>query len=149
MTDKLPYFLLAFVMGLSLAAQPVLNAEMARHTGHALSAASVSLLVSFVVVVPVGLLVFPRDTGFLANVPWWAWFGGVTGAVSVLGGLMVVPVLGVVAAVACVLLGQVVGSALIDHSGAFHSAVRPIGVERALAIVLVLAGIGLFVRASS
>jgi len=149
MIGKLPYLLAAFVVGLVIAAQPAWNAEVARHAGHPLSAASLSLVTSMVLVVPVALVLAPRSPAFLAELPWWAFLGGVAGALFVLGGLMVAPAVGVVAYVGCLLLGQIVGAALIDQFGAFNVAVRPISTERALAILLLIGGVILYLRSTT
>lgn len=149
MIGKLPWLAAAFAIGLLLAAQPALNAEIARQAGAPLAAASLSLAISLALVLPFAALTWPGGGfGWLGTLPWWAFVGGVAGACFVLGGLTIVPAIGVVAFVGCVLFGQVVGATLIDQFGAFNMSLRPIGLERGLAIALVLAGVALFLRAA-
>jgi transporter family-2 protein len=56
------------------------------------------------------------------------------------------PSLGVASTITLLVLGQLIASVLIDHFGAFGVAPRPVGWERLLGVVLVLAGVVLVRR---
>lgn len=148
MIGKAPFYMAAFGVGLLLAAQPSLNAEVARQSGHPLIAAILSLFVSFAIMLPFSGGAWSTGFGWASEIPWWAWLGGLAGAAFVLGSLTIVPAIGVVAFFGFVVFGQIIGSALIDQFGLFDMAVRPISAARALAIGLVLSGVVLFLRAA-
>jgi transporter family-2 protein len=76
----------------------------------------------------------------LWSLPWWVLIGGAAGALFVLGGIMVAPRLGVAAFFTCIVLGKVLGAAVLEQIGAFGLDAQPIGWTRALGILLVVAG---------
>ncbi len=138
----LGFMLAAVAVGAMITVQPPLNAIIARHVGSALAATSISILVAFfcsllLLVVSGAGRVMPAT---LAAVPWWAYLGGVVGAVFVGSGVVLAPVTGALVFFVCIVAGQLVGSTIIDHYGAFGLAVREISWSRLLGIFLVLAG---------
>ena len=138
----LGFMLAAVTVGAMITVQPPLNAIIARHVGSALAATSISILVAFFC----SLLFFAVSgagrvvPATLAAVPWWAYLGGVVGAVFVASGVVLAPVTGALVFFVCIVAGQLVGSTIIDHYGAFGWAVREISWSRLLGIFLVLAG---------
>ena len=76
----------------------------------------------------------------LAGLPWWIVFGGFVGALVVAGGAAIAPVTGAAVFIVCLIAGQLVASALIDHVGAFGMVERPIGLVKAAGLGVVLAG---------
>ncbi len=74
----------------------------------------------------------------MASLPWWAWVGGLIGAVMVTSAATAVPRIGVAAWVSAVIAGQLIAAVLYDQFGAFGQAVRP-------ATPLRLAGVGFLI----
>ena len=72
--------------------------------------------------------------------PWWIFLAGFIGALFVAGGVVIAPVTGAPALLRPVIAGQLLGATLADHFGLFGLAVRPLSLERALGLALVLAG---------
>ncbi len=141
------YALLALAGGSLLAMQAPINARLRVVLDSPLGSAVVSFVVGLVLLV-VALLVVgdgPRLRG-VGGGPWWAYLGGFCGAVFVVVALLAAPRVGVTTLFVAVVLGQVVMAALIDRFGWFG--VRQIGItwERGLAIVLLLASVGLLLR---
>ncbi len=132
-------------IGASLALQPPINAAMARVLGSPLLAASISIAISFIVVVLFWLTwgKAAGDLGQLRALPWWVTLGGVIGFCFVVAGVLIAPTLGVGLFFVCVVAGQLVGSILTDHFGAFGLPVKPINLMKLLGLGLVLAGTAL------
>jgi transporter family-2 protein len=75
----------------------------------------------------------------VVTVPWWAWTGGALGAAFVLSSTLLIPQLGAAKLVCLVVLGQIVGSLLLDHFGVLHAA-KPIDALRLMGGALVVIG---------
>lgn len=73
--------------------------------------------------------------------PWWCWFGGLFGALFVLGNILLFPKLGPVQTVVLPILGQVAMGLIIDQLGLFNSRQMDVGILRVLGALVVLAGI--------
>lgn len=128
--------------GAAVAVQAPVNARLAAHVGDPVAAAAISFLVGFLCL---GLLMLVRGSvpglAEAATVPWWAWIGGAIGAYYVWSALSFVGALGVVTLIAAVIFGQLAAALMIDAIGAFGLPVRAISPTRALAVVLVGAGL--------
>lgn len=140
--QALPYMAAALVIGAMLSAQPAMNAVLARALGSAYGAAAVShtvALVSILLVVAVigAGTVTPQTVG---AVPWWIYLAGVIGMIFVASGIVIAPVTGALVFFVCIIAGQLIGSVLADHFGAFGLEVREISLMRIFGIGLVLCG---------
>jgi transporter family-2 protein len=136
------YLFTALGLGAIISMQPAINAQMAARLGSPLAAAACSILISLamIVVVLAALGRVPTSWAKLSSLPWWVLIGGAAGALFVLGGIMAAPKLGVATFFTCVVLGQVLGAAILDQLGAFGLDTQPINWTRALGILLVAAG---------
>jgi transporter family-2 protein len=76
----------------------------------------------------------------LARVPWWAWTGGVLGAVYVGGVTIVAPRLGAATLTALVVAGQLAMALALDHFGWVGFERRPADLVRVAGVVLVVVG---------
>ena len=81
----------------------------------------------------------------LAKVPWWAWTGGVIGALFVASATLLVPRLGAASLICLVVAGQLVGSVVLDHYGVLHAR-QPVDALRIVGLLLVVAGAVLVVK---
>ncbi|MEP6756931.1 MAG: DMT family transporter [Chthonomonadales bacterium] len=77
----------------------------------------------------------------ITNIPWWAWTGGILGAVYVTGVVWITPKIGVAAAMILVIVGQIVTSAALDHFGAFGLTAHPMNMGRMCGIALLIGGV--------
>ena len=73
--------------------------------------------------------------------PWWAWLGGVFGALFVTTSVIAVPRVGTVATFGAIICGQFIGAVLIDTFG--WLGVEPIALTpgRLLGVGLLIAGV--------
>ncbi len=140
---------LAALGGMLLPIQFLINARLSQGFESALWATTISFVVG-----TVGLLVWIAARGQLgaANwagalaLPWWAWVGGLMGAVYVSLTIITVPVVGPTALVVLLILGQMVAGTALDHFGILTEA-DPISLQKLLGLTLVFAGTWLVVKA--
>ena len=139
------YVVAAVGIGAAISLQPAINATMARTLGSPLLAATISIFISLMVV---GLLwiVWGKASGDFSRVgelPWWVIIGGVLGVVFVAGSISIAPTLGIALFFVCVVAGQLFGSTLADHLGAFGVQVQPVSAMKLAGLGLVVAGAAL------
>jgi len=80
------------------------------------------------------------------NLPWYMLGCGAFGLVLYLSLSHTIPRVGATAAIAMLIVGQLLAGVVVDHFGAFGIAVRELDLNRIIAIVLLLAGAYLMVR---
>lgn len=138
----LPYMLAAVIVGATISTQPALNAILARAIGSAFVASAISIAIALLgilaVLAVVGVERIAGDT--FTAVPWWVYLAGLAGTVFVVGGVIIAPVTGALAFFVCIVAGQMIGSVIADHYGAFGLEIREVSVMRLLGIALVLLG---------
>jgi transporter family-2 protein len=138
----LPYMFAAIVVGTMVSAQPPLNAILSRSVGSAFGATAIQIFVALCCAL---LVLFITGSGEISRrtltaVPWWAYLGGVFGAIFVASGVVIAPVTGALVFFVCIVAGQLLGSMLADHFGAFGLQVREISLPRVIGLAMVLAG---------
>ena len=137
---------LAALIGMLLPLQALINAWLARQTGGAVFASLASFTVGTIALLAWWLASRPAlEYAALARVPWWAWTGGLIGAVFVAASTLLIPRMGAAALVCLVVFGQVIGSLLLDHFGVLHAR-QPIDTLRVIGALLVIGGALLVVR---
>ncbi len=139
--------LLAVVAGGLIALQAPLNSMLGRSVGTFVGA-TVSFLIGTVALV--GVIALTReDPGRLAQaaaLPWYAFTGGVLGAVYVVTALVTVRSLGAGGVTAATICGQLSASLVIDRAGAFGLEARPLSAGRIVGVALLVAGTYLVIR---
>lgn len=133
----------AVLTGTLSAVQATVNGRLGVVSASALFAATVSFVVGTlalaVIVVVMGARPDLRGVGRAE--PWWVWSGGALGAGFVLANSAIAPVLGTGLTVSVVLLGQIVSGLVVDHLGLLGAPRRPVGAQRVLGALTVLAGV--------
>lgn len=112
---------LATIGGVASAGQSAANAEIGARMGHAAAGAVINNAVGTAVVL-VGLLVMPSMRSGLkalrrSGLPWWAYLGGLGGAVFVTVATYSVPVLGVALFTIAQVAGNSFGGLAVDRTG--------------------------------
>jgi bacterial/archaeal transporter family-2 protein len=108
--------------------------------------------VSFLVITFFFLAVFfavPHPLPTLQNLkemPWWAVFGGLVGAVQVFAGLTLVQRVGTGNFVAMTVTAALIASLVVDHFGWFRMEVHPATPARLGGLVLLIAGVFLITK---
>lgn len=135
-------FLLAICFGLCMPLQMGLNSILQQHWANsALVASFVSFLVGGIAL-GVFLIIarVPVPALSSSSAPWYAWLGGLIGAVGVTTLTYLAPKIGALAMLSLVIFGQLVGSLIFDHFGLLGYVVRPVSVMRILGVLFLLCG---------
>ncbi|KAF9939959.1 hypothetical protein BGZ65_008922 [Modicella reniformis] len=128
---------LCLVGGVATASQGAVNSKLGQYTGQGLSSTIV-----FVVGAMTSCIYFlievkgrpPADlTVMMGKAPWWAWTGGIIGAVFVIINILAIPKLGAGTTTAIIVCAQLVFSCVIDNFGIFGIPFRQYTVWRGLA----------------
>lgn len=135
--------ILAVMAGGSIVVQQVLNANLRA----ALNSAAWSGFASYAVgVICMALLALAlRDpvpsASAALRLPWWAWSGGVFGAIFIGLAIALVPQLGAATFIALLIGGQMITSVTIDHFGWMGLPQRPLDLPRTLGVACLIGGV--------
>lgn len=135
--------LLITLVGAGLAVQAAANARL----GAVLQAPIASALWNFLLgTAALALLLasglFGRPSfGDAAAAPWWAWIGGLLGALFVTTSILAVPRVGTVATFGAIICGQFIGAVLIDTRGWLGVEPIPLTLSRVVGVGLLVAGV--------
>jgi len=133
--------------GVASAAQGAVNAERGERTGAPVLGAVVNNLGGCLLVLA-GIVALPSMRAGLAGLrrsglPWWAYLGGVGGAVIVLVAPVVVPVLGVAVFTIAQVAGGSLGGLAVDRAGLAATGRMPLTVPRVGGAVLGVGAVAL------
>ena len=128
--------------GAATALQAPTNAKMMGAVGSPVNAAFVSFAVGTAAlgILAVVLQVRP-DMAASRALPWYAWVGGLYGAIFVVAAAWGVPRLGVATTIILMVAGQLLLSVVLDHFGVMGMPKQPISLGRVAGIGLVIAGV--------
>lgn len=141
-SETIRYASIMLLAGIGIPILAALNAQLGSRIGSPFAAASVLFTVAFLAA-GAALLA----TGGLAKLalvpaqPKHLLLAGLLVAFYVLSITWVAPRFGVGNAIFCVLLGQLVSAAVIDHFGLMGAAVKPVDMARAGGLALMAAGV--------
>ena len=131
----------AFLSGTLIALQAPTNAMLARGVGSPVNAALVSFAVGCAALLPAAFALGVRPAAApIRSLPWYAWTGGLYGAVFVAIAAYAVPRTGVTLFLMVAIAGQLAMAMVLDRAGAFGLARVEISPVRMVGILLVLAG---------
>ena len=139
--------LLVFIAGAMVALQAPTNAMLAKAGGSPVLAALISFAVGTTALLGVWLMSGNRPgTSAFAGLPWYAWIGGLYGAVFVAVAAYAAPRIGLASLITVGIAGQVAMALWMDHVGALGLPKEPINFARVAGALLVLAGVVLVRR---
>ena len=139
----LVFIALAFLAGCLVPIQVGINAQLGAHAGHPLLATltsmSVGALASLFILKLLGVS-FPSFQ-VVQNAPYWMYLGGCIGVFAVTTALFLAPKLGAGTLLAFLVAGQLFGSVVVDHLGAFGFPHQPLSSLRVLGCFLLMSGV--------
>ena len=128
--------------GAATALQAPTNARMMTAVGSPVNAAFVSFAVGTAALGILAVLLQTRpDMAASRALPWYAWVGGLYGAIFVVAAAWGVPRLGVATTIILMVAGQLLLSVVLDHFGAMGMPKQPISWGRVAGVGLVIAGV--------
>ena len=150
MRDISSYFLLlsAILVGVSLATQAGINAQLREALASPVQAAFISFLIGTIIL---GFMLALQKDHWPSlydarNIPWWAWLGGLLGAFNVAMSIYLAPKLGAVALAISVVCGQVIASVIYDHYGVVGYPKIEISLNKIAGAALLVLGVVLVSR---
>lgn len=139
---------LAFTAGISIVIQQALNANLRTALDSAIWSGFTSYLVGLLCMA--ALVIALREpipsAGVMSRIPWWAWSGGMFGAIFIAFAIYLVPVLGAATFISLLIAGQMIASITFDHFGWLGLAQRTIDLPRLIGAGLLIAGVVLIRR---
>ena len=139
--------LLVFFAGGMVAIQAPTNAMLARAGGSPVLAALISFAVGTAALLLAWLASGSRPgTAPFGSLPWYAWVGGLYGAIFVAVAAYAAPKIGLASLITIGIAGQIAMALWLDHLGALGLPREPINLGRLLGAALVIAGVVLVRR---
>jgi transporter family-2 protein len=139
----------ALLAGIATAIEPGQNAGLAKSLARPLLAGVVSLVVS-ILTIGAAMLVTGQygvpGMDRLAQVPWWAWLGGLMSAGLTMAQLYISKRIGAATFLGLIVTAGVVTSILLDHFGLVGFKVHEAGLWRILGGTLMIGGVALVAR---
>jgi transporter family-2 protein len=135
---------IAAVAGALTPVQSGANGTLGKVFGNPYAPVLISLCVSTAFALVIALAA--RGLSFLdparvADVPWWAWSGGLCGMILVFSQPIAAPALGAAVYIGIVVTASAIASVAIDHLGLLGFAQHPAGLGRIAGAVLMIAGV--------
>lgn len=144
-TRKLPWIFLGIAIGAASAVQTAINGYLGIELAAPLKAAFISFFVGWLGLL---LIVALKERGIhysaaLKNKPHpkWVWLGGFLGPIVIGSNTALVPIIGTGMVVVLALMGQILGSLLIDQFGWFTIPKHPIDLLQIAGVLLMIGGI--------
>jgi len=142
MNPSLLAMIAVVIGGAATALQAPTNAKMMGAVGSPVNAAFVSFAVGTAALGILALLLQARpDMAASRALPWYAWVGGLYGAIFVVAAAWGVPRLGVATTIILMVAGQLLLSVVLDHFGAMGMPKQPISWGRVAGVAMVVAGV--------
>ncbi|MBA3525811.1 MAG: DMT family transporter [Pseudomonadota bacterium] len=134
--------LLVFIAGAMVALQAPTNAMLAKAGGSPVLAALISFAVGTTALLVAWLASGNRPgTAVFGGLPWFAWIGGLYGAVFVAVAAYAAPRIGLATLITVGIAGQIAMALWMDHVGALGLPREPVNLGRIAGALLVLGGV--------
>ena len=142
------FLAIAFGVGAMITIQIGTNTRLMEALGEAVPAVILSSLLGVVIL---GVVTLASRTPWpsaavIAGAPWWAWVGGVLGAVYAVATVLLARTLGAAALTAAVVSGQLVCSVALDHFAVVGFTEHALSAGRVAGCLLMIAGFVLIAR---
>lgn len=139
---------LAFAAGISIVIQQALNANLRTALSSAVWSGFASYFVGLLCMVLLAVaLRDPVPSATVASrIPWWAWSGGLFGAIFIGLAIYLIPILGAATFISLLIAGQMLTSVTFDHFGWLGLEQRSVDLPRLIGAALLIAGVVLIRR---
>ena len=142
------FLIIALAIGLLMPFQTAANSRLRQVVGPAYVSTLVSFTVSTLALLLVSLVagipILPTQA-MLSAAPWWSWFVGIVAVVTITIAIHLFKEIGQLQALIIPMFSQLIFSLMIDHFGWFGARVIPLGTNRVIGALLLIAGVTLVV----
>lgn len=134
---------LAIGVGIAMALQTALNAQLREYLYSPLQAALLSFLVGTIALVVLVFFQSGQKPSFesLTHIPWFLWLGGFLGVYAITSSIFTVPKLGFLTLSGLIIFGQIVMSMLLDQLGWLGIEKTAISWQRFLGAMIIFLGV--------
>ena len=139
------FFILMLVAGVSVALQPLINANLATRVG-VIQSSFISFLVGTLALAGVVLFRNNGNLKAITGAPLWQLSGGLLGAFFVTAIIFAVPRIGTLAALSAAIATQLAAGVVLDHFGLLGGRHIPMDAWRISGTVLLVIGAGLVLK---
>ena len=134
---------LALGVGIAMAFQTAINAQLREHLHSPIQAAFLSFLVGTIIL---AFMVYFQSAAKpnlseLSHIPWFLWIGGILGVYAISMSIYTAPKLGFLTFSGLVIFGQLVISMLLDHFGWLGTEKAPVNWQRLLGGIVIFIGV--------
>ena len=139
------YLLLAFVTGLGVAVQSVINSRLGLVLGGPIWAAAAQFIFGLALLLLLAVATrqpTPAIAG-LGHAPWWIWTGGAFGATFIVVTIVLTAKIGATLTLASIIVGQLTAALVVDHYGLFGGTMVRLTPLRVTGVALLLLGVTL------
>jgi transporter family-2 protein len=135
--------MLAATAGISLVVQQALNANLRTALNSAAWSGFMSYFIGVICMAALALALQDPipSAAVAARIPWFAWSGGLFGAIFVALAIFLIPQLGAATFFALLIAGQMLGSIAFDHFGLLGVPVHPVSAVRVIGAALLVGGV--------
>ena len=146
-TEMLIPLLFAVGIGLAMATQTAVNAQLRQYLNSPIQAGFFSFLVGTICLAMMMFVMMWNGSAAkptltqLSDVPIWLWVGGLLGVYAITASIYTAPKLGFLTFTGLVLFGQVLMSMLLDHFGLIGVEKHAVNWQRLLGASLIAIGI--------
>ncbi|KAF9427816.1 hypothetical protein BGZ76_002180 [Entomortierella beljakovae] len=141
---------LGIVGGIATASQGPVNSKLGQFSGQGLSSTIVFVVGAVTSCIYFLIEVKGRPPANLVdnmgNAPWWAWVGGIIGAIFVIITILAIPRLGAGTTTAIIVCAQLLFSCIIDHFEFFGIPFRQFTLWRGLSAIGLIGCVGAIAR---
>lgn len=129
-------------IGMGSATQTAINGYAGTVVGSSLHASEINLGVGAALLLVAALLTSPHQLATKPTTgPWWMWLGGFAGAVFVISGATLAPIIGTATTVIAINAGTIIGGQVLESVGAFGARKTPMDAVRLIGLGLIFAGV--------
>ena len=134
--------LLGVAVGVGSSIQTAVNGYLGTIAGSSLHASEINLFVGVCLLFAAALLTYPSQVVRRPTPgPWWMWLGGVVGAVFVIAGATLSPLIGTATTIIAFNAGTIAAGQVLEARGAFGARKNPLTATRLVGLVVIFLGV--------
>jgi bacterial/archaeal transporter family-2 protein len=140
--DKIYWIVFAFLADSLIPLNGAFNARLGAAAASPIYASMISFAIGTLAIAVFALVTRqPISWVGVASAPWYAWLGGICGAISLTAVVLTYPRLGLGLGLGLLVAGQLIVSVLLEHFNILVAQPHPVSLLRIVGVALVLGGV--------